>query len=243
MLENGGVIVQETRGFDVATGTTYPLREKEDAHDYRYFPEPDLPPIVIRPAELERIRAEMPPLPGALEQEFQEKYGLPAYDAEQLTQDRATALYFLQLARPGLNPKLAANLLINKLIPWAVENNCRPDACPVPPGQWLEFLALIESGQLSPSTAYQRLFPALLENPGAAPARLAEDLNLLQSADTDFLATLADEVLARFPDKVQEYKNGKKGLIGLFMGELMKASKGKADPKAATKILEDKLKG
>jgi len=243
ILEKGGRIEQETRGFDAAAGVTYSLREKEQAHDYRYFPDPDLPPVIIHPAELERIRAEMPPLPDVLEQEFQTTRGLSAYDAQQLTQDRATALYFLELAGAPANPKLAANLLINKLIPWAAENNCAIADCPVPTAHWAEFLQLIESNQLSASAAYQRLFPALLETPGASPTRLAADGNLLQTADADFLSTLADEVLARFPDKVQEYKKGKKGLLGLFMGELMKASKGKADPKMATKVLEGKLIG
>lgn len=243
ILENGGRIEQETRGFDAVSGTTYSLREKEQAHDYRYFPDPDLPPVIIRPEELERIRAEMPPLPAVLEQEFQTRYELPAYDAEQLTQDRATALYFLELLEQKSSPKLAANLLINKLIPWAAENKAELTECPVAAAQWAVFLQLIESGQLSASAAYQRLFPALLENPGADPAQLADRLNLRQSADTGFLETLADAVLARFPDKVQEYKKGKKGLIGLFMGELMKASGGKADPKAATRVLEEKLKG
>lgn len=243
ILENGGRIEQETRGFDAVSGTTYSQREKEQAHDYRYFPDPDLPPVVIRPEELERIRAEMPPLPAVLEQEFQTRYELPAYDAEQLTQDRATALYFLELLEQKSSPKLAANLLINKLIPWAAENKAELTECPVQPAHWAVFLQLIESGQLNASAAYQRLFPALLENPGADPAQLADRLNLRQTSDTGFLETLADEVLARFPDKVQEYKKGKKGLIGLFMGELMKASGGKADPKAATRVLEEKLKG
>jgi aspartyl-tRNA(Asn)/glutamyl-tRNA(Gln) amidotransferase subunit B len=243
ILENGGRIEQETRGFDAVAGTTYSLREKEQAHDYRYFPEPDLPPVIIHPEELERIRAEMPPLPDALEREFQTRYSLSAYDAQQLTQDRATAFYFLTLAGMPANPKLASNLLINKLIPWAAENNATVAECPVSAAHWTEFLQLIESGQLSASTAYQRLFPALLDDQGASPARLAADLNLLQNSDAGFLEALADEVLARFPDKVQEYKKGKKGLIGLFMGELMKASKGKADPKMATKVLEGKLMG
>lgn len=243
ILENGGRIEQETRGFDAAAGTTYSLREKEQAHDYRYFPDPDLPPVIIRPEELERIRAEMPPLPAVLEQEFQTRYELPAYDAGQLTQDRATAFYFLDLLEQKSSPKLAANLLINKLIPWVAENKAELTECPVQPAQWAVFLQLIESGQISASAAYQRLFPVLLANPGAGPAQLADRLNLRQSADTGFLETLADEVLARFPDKVQEYKKGKKGLIGLFMGELMKASGGKADPKAATRVLEEKLKG
>lgn len=243
ILEQGGAVVQETRGFDAANGNTYPLRDKEEAHDYRYFPEPDLPPVVLSPEEVERIRAALPPLPEELEREFAGHYGLPTHDVEQLTQDRETALYFRQLAqKPGANAKLLANLLIHKLIPWSAETGRPLSACPVRPENWIAFTQLIESGQVSASAANQRLFPALLERPDLPPAQLAATLHLLQSADTDFLDQLADEVLARFPDKVQEYKKGKKGLLGLFMGELMKASRGKADPKAATRVLEEKLR-
>ena len=242
IIENGGHIKQETRGFDASTGTTHSLREKEQAHDYRYFPEPDLPPVVIRPEEIERIRAEMPALPDELEQEFQKAYGLSASDAAQLTRERESAFYFLELTDACAPPKPAANLLINKLLPWTAENNRALETCPVSPAQWAEFLQLIDSGQISASAAYQRLFPALLDTPDISPARLAADLNLLQTSDPDFLETLADEVLARFPDKVQEYKKGKKGLLGLFRGELMKASKGKADPKVATRVLEERLR-
>ncbi len=242
LLEQGGRIEQQTRGFDPATGATHALRQKEDAHDYRYFPEPDLPPVVLSPADLDRIRGAMPPLPDALEHEFETTLGLPAGDAIQLAQDLDTALYFRQMAQPPANPKSVANLLIHKLLPWSAEHACALADCPVSPGQWLELLHLIESGQLSASTAYQRLFPALLDSPAVSPTQLAVALNLLQTSDTAALEALADAVLERFPDKVAEYKKGKKGLLGLFMGELMKASKGKADPKAATRILEEKLK-
>lgn len=269
VLESGGTVQQETRGFDPSTGHTYSLREKENAHDYRYFPEPDLPPVVLSEAFLEKIRAAMPPLPQALEQEFQTAYGLPAYDAGLLTQELDTAFYFLKLAKtaPAASStesttryKSIANLLINKLLPWSASSGTALDDCPVSPAQWAEFLGLIESGQVSSSSAYQRLFPVLMGPPpappvegstsrppspggveGGHPAQLAAELGLLQSADTDFLEKLVADVLARFPDKVAEYRKGKKGLLGLFMGEVMKASKGKADPQATTKLLEERL--
>lgn len=161
-----------------------------------------------------------------------------------LAQDRETALYFLKLAKLAgseTRAKSISNLIINKLLPWSVTSKIPLDECPVSPSGWLELLDLIESGQLSASTAYQRLFPALLEKPAGSPTRLATEMNLLQSADSDFLDQIAAELLDRFPEKVAEYRKGKKGLIGFFMGELMKMSKGKAEPKAATKVLEDKL--
>jgi aspartyl-tRNA(Asn)/glutamyl-tRNA(Gln) amidotransferase subunit B len=248
LVEAGGTVVQETRGFDVASGATYSLREKENAHDYRYFPEPDLPPVVLSEQFLSGIQAQMPALPAELEAMFRESFGLPAYDAEQLTQDYDTARYARQLMDlalvhyPGKNlNKNIANLLINKLLPWSVSENKALESCPVRPEFWLEYTDMIESGQLSASAAAQRLFPALLEQPATAPALLAAQLNLLQSADTGFLEQLVDEVLARFPDKVAEYRKGKKGLLAMFMGEVMKNSKGKAEPQATTRMLRDKL--
>lgn len=242
LVEAGGRVQQETRGFDPASGTTYSLREKENAHDYRYFPEPDLPPVVLSDAFLARIKAEMPVLPHVLEQTLQVKYGLPPADASLLTQEKATANYFLDLVQQtSIAPKTIANFLINKLLPWQVETNIALADSPVQPAQWLAFLQLIESGVLSSSTAYQRLFPALLENPHRAPADLAAELDLVQNTDADFLSGIVDAVLARFPDKVAEYRKGKKGLIGLFMGEVMKDSKGQAEPQATTKLLQERL--
>ena len=260
ILESGGKVEQETRGFDADSGTTYSLRDKEDAHDYRYFPEPDLPPVVISDSFLEKIKSEMPVLPQVLEQKFQTKYGLPAQDAEQLTQEPDVANYFLKLVEgrgrrvegdatpptshplPSTLPKAVSNLIINKLLPWSASSGTPLSEGPVSPAAWIEFLNLIENGQVSSSTAYQKLFPALLEKPDDAPTLLATELNLMQNADSDFLEKIADEVLARFPEKVAEYRKGKRGLLGFFMGELMKASKGKAEPKTATQLLEEKLK-
>ncbi len=249
LIEAGGTVEQETRGFDVAGGVTFSLREKENAHDYRYFPEPDLPPVVLSEAYLANIKAELPALPAETEQLFQTRFGLPVYDAEQLAQERDTAFYAQQLLETAVVQysgkdlsKTISNLLINKLLPWATAENKTLQECPVQPENWIEYAHLIESGQLSASTAAQRLFPALLDHPDKSAALLATELNLLQSADSDFLEQLVEEVLARFPDKVAEYRKGKKGLLGLFMGEVMKASKGKAEPQSTTKILQEKLK-
>ncbi|MBL7776644.1 MAG: Asp-tRNA(Asn)/Glu-tRNA(Gln) amidotransferase GatCAB subunit B, partial [Saprospiraceae bacterium] len=141
----------------------------------------------------------------------------------------------------GAPAKLLANLLIHQLLPWSAKTGRALADCPVQPAQWRAFVDLIDSGAVSATAANQGLFPALLDQPEAAPHQLATQLQLLQTADTALLESLADAVLARFPDKVAEYRKGKKGLLGLFMGELMKASKGQADPKVASKILEKKL--
>jgi aspartyl-tRNA(Asn)/glutamyl-tRNA(Gln) amidotransferase subunit B len=241
IVEQGGTVLQETRGFDVTTGLTYSLREKEDAHDYRYFPEPDLPPIRITTGQLEAVKSSLPALPDALLQKFQDQYGLTAYDAAQLTQDKETAFYVETLIDAAAPPKAAANLIINKLRPWADETRQNAGDNPVSPATWTAFLKLIESNQISASTAYQKLFPALLEQPAADPAQLAAQLNLLQDNSSDTLEPIVMEVISRFPDKVAAYKKGQKGLLGFFMGEVMKAAKGKADPKAATKLVEEQL--
>lgn len=243
ILTQGGRIEQETRGFDATDGSTYSLREKEQAHDYRYFPEPDLPPIVLTDEDLEKIRAAMPMLPNEVENLFLEKFALPVADAALLTQERDTAFYFLQMAEelPAAPPRALANFLIQRMMPWAETHSRTLADFPLSTAQTGAYLDLIESGKISASAAAQRLLPALLEQPSASPAQLAADLNLLQNADAGFLDELADEVLARFPDKVAEYRKGKKGLIGFFMGELMKASGGRAEPGAATKVLQGKL--
>lgn len=243
LLESGQTVDQETRGFDANVGKTYGLREKEAAHDYRYFPEPDLPPVVLTEAYISSVQGQMPVLPQALETQFQTDFGLSAQDAALLTQERDTSEYFLAICQQVPTPpyRAIANLLIHKLLPWAKDSGKALTACPVPIATWPAYVQLIESGQLSASTANQRLFPALLADPKANPSELATSLNLLQSNDQDFLATLVDQVLAKYPDKVQEYKKGKKGLIGFFMGEVMKAAGGRAEPQATTKLLQEKL--
>jgi aspartyl-tRNA(Asn)/glutamyl-tRNA(Gln) amidotransferase subunit B len=243
ILEQGGTVQQQTRGFDPATGITYPQRDKENAHDYRYFPEPDLPPIIISDAQLQSIKESMPTLPAEMFAHFTTTLQLPAYDADALTQEREVATWFSVLTQ-DTTPTIAkglSNLTINKLLPWCAAMKCALADCQVPTEHWKGLVQLIEDGKISASAAHQKLVPAMLEQPNQTAIDLAQDLNLLQSADNDFLANIIDEVVARFPDKVAEYKKGKKGLIGMFMGEIMKAAKGKAEPKTTQAILEKYL--
>jgi aspartyl-tRNA(Asn)/glutamyl-tRNA(Gln) amidotransferase subunit B len=242
ILEKGGQVEQETRGYDVQQGITFSLREKEQAHDYRYFPEPDLPPVVITPAQIEQWQQTMPELPQALQQRLQTEYAISPADARLITQDFPTADYFLKLIKDAEQYAIPlANLLINKVLPWAVGAQMPLTQCPVSPQQWKGLVELVQSGQVSATTANQRLFSAMLEHPHQTAAQLATELNLIQTADTDFLGAIVDEVLARYPDKVAEYRKGKKNLIGLFMGDVMKAAKGKAEPGATKQLLEERL--
>lgn len=241
LIEKGGAVKQQTLNFDPATGKTSTLRTKENAHDYRYFPEPDLPPIVITETYIKQIKQALPPLPNQLFETFTSKYGLSAYDATILIEEKGTALFFNELCQHTSYYKAAANLTINKLLPYSKENDLSWSSFPVAYSQLAAFIDLIESDKVSNSVAYGQIFPALMKRPTVPPLQLAEQMNLLQSDDTDFLQEIIDKLILDYPDKVKAYQKGKKGLIGFFMGELMKASKGKANPKEAKKILAEKL--
>jgi len=244
LLESGGRVSQQTLQFDPVNGATSPLRDKEDAHDYRYFPEPDLLPVELDETFLATTRNAMPPLPWELKARFMsEAFGLSEYDAQLLTEDKNTAFFYIALCDHTPNKKSAANLVINKLLPWCTETDQEISGFPVSPNALAAFIQLIDDGKVSAAIAYQRLLPALITRPDQPAAALAQELQLIQTTDDSFLETLADEILAAFPDKVADYRKGKKGLIGFFMGEMMRRSKGQAEPKAATALLERKLGG
>ena len=244
LVENGGKVEQNTLNFDPATGVTTPLRSKENAHDYRYFPDPDLPPIILTPAFLEKIRNTMPKLPNEARTELMSTFGLPEYDALLLTEERAIYTYFKDFVGQMRTPqyKAVSNLIINKILPSANELKIELTDFPLSINELADFLELIESGKISNSTAYQTLFPELLKekvtgNTSVSVTFLAEKLNLFQNSDTDFLAKIIAEVMTENAPKVAEYRKGKKGLLGFFVGEVMKRSKGKADPKATNTLV------
>ncbi len=244
LVESGGKVEQNTLNFDPATGVTTPLRSKENAHDYRYFPDPDLPPIILSPSFLEKIRNEMPQLPNAARAELMSVFGLPEYDVLLLTEERAIYTYFKDFVSQIKTPqyKAVSNLIINKILPTANELKIELTDFPLPINELADFLTLIETGKISNTAAYQTLFPELLtektaQNAPISVAALAEKLNLFQNSDTDFLAKIIAEVMAENAAKVGEYRKGKKGLLGFFVGEVMKRSKGKADPKATNGLV------
>ncbi|MEL6865555.1 MAG: Asp-tRNA(Asn)/Glu-tRNA(Gln) amidotransferase subunit GatB [Bacteroidota bacterium] len=241
LIEKGGQVEQQTLNFNPQTGVTTPLRDKEDAHDYRYFPDPDLPPVVVSDAEIEAIRSSLPQLPKAHYQKFTQSYQLSDYDARLLVEERSIAEYFEALCQKSKRYKAIANLLINKIIPYLQESQIGIGDYPIAPKGLLAFIELIASGQVSSAIAYQRILPALQKAPSKTAHQVAQALNLLQTNDESFLKDLVDEVLAAFPDKVAVYKKGKKGLLGFFMGEVMKRSKGKANPGMSKKLLTQKL--
>lgn len=241
LIENGGTVEQETRSFNAVDASTFTLRSKENAHDYRYFPEPDLPPFVVSKEKIEAIQAAMPKLSKELYKEFTQDLGLSAYDATIIAEDKYFAQYFLKIVSEGAQAKAAANWMIGPVKSYLNDQAIEIGEFPLRPAQINEIIKLIEDGKLNFASASQKLYPALLEQKDTDILKLAESLNIIQNSDTGEIERIVDEVLAENPDKVEAYKNGKTGLMGMFMGQVMRKSGGKADPKIATKILSKKL--
>ena len=241
VLEAGGVIDQETRGFDAVSGSSTVMRSKEEAHDYRYFTEPDLAPVLVKEDYIARVKSELPPLPDELFKRYTEEFGLSEYDAQILTENKEIALYFAEMTHHTKNHKAAANWMMGAIKSYLNEKAVDIGKFPIAPKAIAEIIELIDSEVISNSMAGQKLFPALLEQPGASPKALAEANGWIQEQDDDALVAWAKEAISMYPDKVEEYRNGKKGLIGLFMGEVMKMSRGKADPKKASAIIREQL--
>ncbi|WP_153800226.1 Asp-tRNA(Asn)/Glu-tRNA(Gln) amidotransferase subunit GatB [Foetidibacter luteolus] len=241
VVESGGVIVQQTRSFDAATDTTFAIRDKEEANDYRYFPEPDLPPFYLTDEFIEGIRQKLPALPEQLSLHYQQ-LGLGEYDAQQLCLEKETADYFNAVIQLTTNYKAAANWMNGPIRHYLHEHKLHIADFSLAPQRLAEMIQLVDEGKINFSAASSKLMPALLAT-GSAPAlETATALNLLQVSDSSEITGWVDAVINKMPDKVAEYKKGKKGLIGLFVGEVKKISKGKADPKVVTGLLEEKLK-
>jgi len=241
LVESGETIAQETRSFDAVNGTTFSLRSKEAANDYRYFPEPDLCPIIISKAYIANIRKEMPPLPDELHQRFTKDFQLSEYDAQILTDIKPIALYFNHLASLTKNYKAAANWINGPVKSYLNEQALELSDFPLQPKHIADIISLIDEGKVSFSMASQKLFPEMMLKPELSAFDIAAQLNIIQEDNSDQLKEWIQTAISRYPDKVQEYKSGKHGLIGLFMGEVMKLSQGKADPKKANQMMRDAL--
>jgi aspartyl-tRNA(Asn)/glutamyl-tRNA(Gln) amidotransferase subunit B len=240
-LEKGNKISSETRTFDANDGKTYGMRTKEELNDYRYFPDPDLSPLIISDAWLKSIKDSMPALAHELHKKFQQDYQIPAYDAQVLTDTKEVAQYFEEVCKHTTNFKAASNWLMGPVKSYLNEFNLSVEEFPLQARKLADLIALIDSGKVSFTVASQKLFGELLRNPNKSALEVAQHLNLLQDSNQDSLMPIVEEVLKEFPVKVQEFKSGKKGIISMFMGEVMKRSKGKADPKVATELLTKKL--
>jgi aspartyl-tRNA(Asn)/glutamyl-tRNA(Gln) amidotransferase subunit B len=236
-IVKGNRISQDTRSFEATTGTTFLLRSKEAANDYRYFPEPDLQPIIVSKEYIEEVRKMLPPLPQQLILKYIKELGLNEYDATQITENKQTALYFEELLKHTKSAKIAANWLMGTVRSYLNENAIDIQNFILKPHVLAQLISLVDANKVSITVAQQQIFPLLILNPTKAPQQIAEENNWLQDSNEENIESIARAVIASFPAKVAEYKSGKKGLLGMFMGEVMKASKSKADPKVASAIV------
>jgi aspartyl-tRNA(Asn)/glutamyl-tRNA(Gln) amidotransferase subunit B len=239
ILEDGGRVVQETRLWDAAAGETISMRSKEEAHDYRYFPEPDLPPVLVDTARVAALRAALPELPDARRQRFVEAYGLPEYDAGQLTQSRALSEYFERTVAAGASPKGASNWLMGELARALKESGADITASPVPPERLASLLALVETGTISGAIA-KGVFETMFRT-GREPDEIVRAEGLTQIDDEAQIAQLIGDVLQRHADAVAQLKGGKASAFGFLVGQVMKAAGGKANPKRVNELLRRAL--
>lgn len=241
VIESGAAVVTETRGFDAVKGITFSQRLKEDANDYRYFPEPDLQPVIIYQEHIEEIKKLLPELPNDLYKRYMQEMGLSEYDALILTEHKEIALYFNEIVKNTTNFKAAANWLMGDVKSYLNETATHIQVFAVSPKNIAELIVLIDSGKISHTGASQKVFPAMLKAPQKSPLQLAQELNIIQDSDFGAIQKMIDDVLAKYPEKVAEYKGGKVTLLGLFMGDVMKMSRGKADPKIANQLMKETL--
>jgi aspartyl-tRNA(Asn)/glutamyl-tRNA(Gln) amidotransferase subunit B len=237
LLNEGEKVIQQTVSYDDQRNITFPLRSKEEAEDYRYFPEPDLNPFTIDPKWVSDIKAGLPSLPQDLFQRYISEFQLPEQDATVLIESPEQATYFEALAGETKEPKAAANWMLGPVRSWLNEHQARLDEFPLSPVQLASLIILTTGDQVSYTAAQQKLFPALLEQPDRDPHELARQLDLIQESGEDAIMKHVHDALDKYPEKIREYHRGKKGLIGLFMGEVMKSSKGKADPSRANELI------
>lgn len=240
LLEDGGQVQQATVLFNPDTGETRAMRTKEDAHDYRYFPDPDLPPLVIAPDWVARVKAEMPELPRLMAERFQREYGLPAYDASMMTQSKAFGAFFEAAAKASGQPKLIANWLMGEMSRRLNAEEKTLEASPVSAAQLAALIGRIADATVSNNGARQ-VFDALWTGEGREVDAVIEAKGLKQMSDTGALERIVDEVIAANAKSVEEYRAGKDKAFNALVGQVMKASKGKANPAQANDLLKKKL--
>jgi aspartyl-tRNA(Asn)/glutamyl-tRNA(Gln) amidotransferase subunit B len=239
-IEDGLAIEQATVLFNPDTGETRAMRTKEDAHDYRYFPDPDLPPLVIAPEWIERVKAEMPELPAAMAERFQREDGLPAYDAAMMTQSLPFARYYEAARDTCKAPKLVANWLMGEVARRLNAEGGSIEASPVPASTLAALIGRINDGTISNNAARQ-VFEALWSGEGTQVDAVIEAKGLKQMNDTGALEKIVDEVVSANPKSVEEYRAGKDKAFNALVGQVMKASRGKANPAQVNDLLKQRL--
>ncbi len=241
VLESGGRLVQETRLWDDRAMETRTMRSKEEAHDYRYFPEPDLPPLIVLDQFIEHVRSSLPELPEERRKRFMDQYGLSFADASQLTAERALADYYERAAEASGNPKAAANWIRSELLRELETAGISADASPVKPENLAALVRLIDEGKSSGKQGKEVLVDMF--STGDSPTAIIKKRGLVQLSDTGEIDRLIDEVIAGNQAQLAQYRSGKEALFGFFVGQVLKASKGKANPKIVNDRLREKLRG
>jgi aspartyl-tRNA(Asn)/glutamyl-tRNA(Gln) amidotransferase subunit B len=241
VIMSGGLVIQETRLFNVDDGITYSMRGKEEAHDYRYFPEPDLLPLIVDEQWISEIRQGLPELPMEKMERFMKDYGLPRYDVEILVSDKELSRYFEETIKLFPEPKTVSNWIMTELLREFKDGNISPKDSPLPPSILAELLSLIKDETISIKIG-KEIFPELYKS-GISPKRLVEQKGLLQISDESAIIVTIDRIIDRFPKEVSDYRGGKDKLLGFFVGQVMKEMKGKANPKLLNELLVRRLKG
>jgi len=239
ILEQGGSIVQETRLWDETKNITRSMRGKEEAHDYRYFPDPDLMPVVIDKNWIEKIEKTLPELPDVKKQRFVQEYRLPEYDAEVLTSEKELAEYFEQVVKYGSDAKLASNWMMSEVLRKLNQEKREITACPITPKDLAELLQLIQKGTISGKIA-KIVFEEMYSS-GKPASQIVREKSLIQITDQAVLEKIAQKIIESYPKEVEQYKAGKEKLLGFFVGQMMKQTKGKANPQLVNKIFKELL--
>ncbi|HVN95955.1 MAG TPA: Asp-tRNA(Asn)/Glu-tRNA(Gln) amidotransferase subunit GatB [Syntrophorhabdaceae bacterium] len=241
LIKRGGTVVQETRLYNVDEGVTYSMRGKEEAHDYRYFPEPDLLPLIVSDEWVEEVRKTLPELPLEKIERFMNDYGLPRYDVEILVSDKDLADYFEAATKLFSEPKTVSNWIMTELLREFKESNISPKDSPLAPEHLAELLMLVRDGTISNKIA-KDIFPEAFKT-GTSPKTIVREKGLIQISDENALQATIDQIIARSPKELADYRAGKDKLIGFFVGQVMKETKGKANPKLLNELLLRRLKG
>ncbi len=242
VINSGGRIVQETRLYDSARNVTQSMRSKEEAHDYRYFPEPDLPPLVVKPDWIAEVQATMPELPSAKAERFVQEFGLPEYDAKVITSDKALAHFYERaVAKSAGEPKLVSNWLMTEVLRMLKESDKEIEDCPFPAEHLGNLVALIKSGEISSKIA-KTVFEEMWAS-GQEPAVIVKEKGLVQVSDPAAIEAAVRKVMQNSPKNVEEYRAGKEKLFGFFVGQVMKETQGKANPALVNDIVKACLKG
>ncbi len=241
LLLEGQEIVQETRLWDESSGKTVGMRGKEEAHDYRYFPDPDLVPVRVDEDWIEAVRSSLPELPDEKRARFLSEYGLPEYDVDVLISSKELANYFEECVRKYPNPKKVSNWIMAELMRELNKDHRDITDCPVSPEDLAALLSMIEKGTISGKIA-KTVF-AEMYSTGKQPGKIVEEKGLVQVTDRSEISKIVDQVLAETPRQIEEYRAGKRKLLGFFVGQVMKKTQGKANPKLVNEILREKLGG